>query len=155
MKVEKVGRKWIVKRDGKGWIYNKTFPTKWKAEVAVEVFKTGGRVSDYWKKQREFLDSRPLKIPYKALNKVEAALDEINRLKPTCDEIEEYGKQAEYGEVTRPDNLGYFPPKLHDSWGLKKGGRVHIDVGCRGVHLMLDQYNAFVFIDFIKQKRGK
>jgi len=152
--IEKVGRKWVVKGKGNGWIFNKIFPTKWKAEVALEVFKEGGRVSDYWKKQREVGLSHPMRIPRKVLQKVGAALDEIEKLQPTCEEIEEYGESANYGEVTITENERYFPPRLHDTWGIKQGGRVHIDMGCKGVHLMLDQYNAIEFINFIKRKRG-
>ena len=53
MKVRKVGRKWVVEGDGEGWIYKRSFPTKWKALLAIEVFKSGGKVSDYWKAMKE------------------------------------------------------------------------------------------------------
>jgi len=43
MKIVKVGKKWVIKGKGEGWIFKK-FPTKWKAEVALEVFKKEGRV---------------------------------------------------------------------------------------------------------------
>lgn len=41
MKLVKKGRKWVVEGDGEGWIFNKRFPTKWKAEIALRVFESG------------------------------------------------------------------------------------------------------------------
>lgn len=151
MKIEKKGKKWIVKGDGKEWIYNKTFLTKWKAEVAVEVFKEGGRVSDYWNKLKEI--NRPIGVPYKALKIINDAFEEINKLNPTCEEIEKYGDQAEYGEVTITESNRYFPPEVHNTWGEKAPGRVHIDLGCNSVHLMLDKKHVNKFITFIKNCR--
>lgn len=151
MKIEKKGKKWIVKGDGKEWIYNKTFLTKWKAEVAVEVFKEGGRVSDYWNKLKEI--NRPIRGPYKALKIINDAFEEIKKLNPTCEEIEKYGDQAEHGEVTITDSKRYFPPKVHNTYGKKAPGRVHIDLGYNGVHLMLDKKHVNKFITFIKNHR--
>ena len=149
--IVKVGRKWLIQGEGSGWIFNKKFPTKWKAEVALEVFKKGGRVSDYWKKQREC--APPSRESSKALALVTKALEEIKNLDPTCEEIEEYGKNAGYGVVTSAKSENYFGPRLHNSWGDKQGGRVHIDIGCCGYHLMLDKNHANDFISFIKGKR--
>ena len=53
MKVEKSGKKWVVKGNGEGWVLTKTFPTKWKAELALKGYLEGGRVSDYWEAARE------------------------------------------------------------------------------------------------------
>ncbi len=58
MKVEKSGKKWIVAGGGDGWVLKKKFPTKWKAELALRVWKKGGRVSDYWAAAREEKDRR-------------------------------------------------------------------------------------------------
>ena len=151
MRIVKVGRKWAVEGVGEGWIFNKRFPTKWKATLALEVFKKGGRVSDYWKAAREHLP--PKRIPWRAGERVLRIFDEIEALKPTPEEIEEYGKIASYGAATYTDEEGYFPPRLHDTWGLKSGGRVHIDIGSGGVHLMLDKDEARDFIEFIKTER--
>ena len=154
MEVVKQGRKWIVTGEGDGWVFRKTFPTKWKAEVAATVFKAGGRWSDYCRAAREEATRRPAVEPVHAVEIVERALDEIRRLDPTCEEIVAYGQQASYGEVTFSDSKQYFPPRLHDTWGLKRGGRVHIDMGCSGYHLMLDKHGAAGFIEFIKTRRG-
>ena len=134
-------------------IFNKNFPTKWKAAIALEVFKKGGKVSDYWEAAREVAAKRPERIPWKAQERVLSALDEIKKLNPTPEQIEEYGKEWVYGVVTYTEDRGYSPPRLHDTWGLKSGGRVHIDIGSGGVHLMLDKDAAWDFIDFIKNKR--
>ena len=53
MKVEKSGKKWIVSGPGDGWVLKKKYPRKWKAELALRVWKEGGRVSDYWAASRE------------------------------------------------------------------------------------------------------
>jgi len=149
----KVGRKWAIEGKGEGWVFNRMFPTKWKAEIALEVSKKGGRLSDYQAKAREQLEKRPKRIPSKAIAELEKALEEIKSLDPTCEEIEEYGENAGYGVVTHTMEEQYFRPHLHDTYGLKQGGRVHIDIGCGGCHLMLDRYEAWYFIAFIKDKR--
>ena len=48
MKVVKSGKKWIVTGTDPGWLSAKKFATKWQAEVALETYLRGGRVSDYW-----------------------------------------------------------------------------------------------------------
>ena len=53
MRVSKLGRKWILIGAEDTWAGRRTFPTKWKAEVAMEVIGKGGRVSDYFAKARE------------------------------------------------------------------------------------------------------
>lgn len=52
-KLEKKNNKWIIVGSGEGWIFNRTFPRKWKAEIALKVFQEGGKVSDYWKECRK------------------------------------------------------------------------------------------------------
>jgi hypothetical protein len=153
MKLLKKGRKWIVEGDGEGWIFNKRFPSKWKAEIALRVFENGGRVSDYWKEARRYAESRPAIEPKHVLKKLESALEEIRELDPTCDEIEEFGKDAGYGIVTITEEEDYYEPHLHNTWGRKYRGRVHIDIGCRGYHLMLDKRTAPAFIEFIRHNR--
>jgi len=155
MRVEKVGRKWIIEGKGKGWIFGRTFPMKWKAQIALEVFKEGGKVSDYWKASREYAAKHPKTPPWRAIEKVTKALEEIKRLYPTCEEIEEYGKGVGYGVVTITEHKRYFSPHLHNTWEVKKEGRVHIDIGSGGYHLMLDKHWAENFIKFIKNKRKK
>ena len=86
--------------------------------------------------------------------KLEKALEEILNLKPTCEEIEEYAENAPYGGSYNRKRRRIFWPFLHDTWMIKQGRRVHIDIGCGGAHLMLDKYYAEDFIKFIKNKRG-
>ncbi len=97
VKLVKVGRKWKIEGHGEGWIYDRTFPSKYKAEIAARVFEIGGRTSDYWKECREYMKSQNTRIPHRAIEQVEKAYDEIEELDPTCDEIEEYGENAGYG----------------------------------------------------------
>ena len=151
MNLVRKGRKWFIEGDGQGWILNRRFPTKWKAQIAMEIFEKGGRVSDYYAAAREH--------PKKEMNawrvreELQHALEEIEELNPSSDEIQEYGENAGYGVVTYTGDEVYFPPHLHDTWGLKQGGRVHIDIGSLGTHLMLDKVFAWDFIEFIKEKR--
>jgi len=153
MKLVKKGRKWIVEGDGEGWIFNKRFPTKWKAEIALRAFENGGRVSDYWKEARRYAESRPTIESKHVLKRLERSLEEIRSLDPTCDEIVEFGKDAGYGIVTITEDEDYYEPHLHNTWGRKYRGRVHIDIGCRGYHLMLDKHTAPDFIEFIRHNR--
>lgn len=154
MEVQKRGRKWFVVGNGEGWIFSQPFPTRWKAELATRVFKAGGKVSDYWALAREH-PKRKMGA-YKVRAELEQALDQIKRLEPTPEEIAEYAEQeAGYGVVTAARQQGYFGPRLHDTWGIKRGGRVHIDIVSLGYHLMLNKYYAWNFIDFIRDKRKK
>ena len=79
---------------------------------------------------------------------------QIETLDPACEEIVGYAKVAPYGAVTRSRSQQYFGPTLHDTWGVKRGGRVHIDLGCGGYHLMLDKYSAWDFVEFVKEERS-
>jgi len=152
MRVVKTGGKWSVEGEGDGWIFKKTFPTKWKAVLALEVFQQGGRVSDYWERARWAAPSP--KVPHRALEEIEKSLAKIDRLSPTCDEIIAYGARGEYGTVTKAHSDEYFRARIHDTWGAKSGGRVHIDLGCSGYHLMLDRQHAKEFIKFIEDRRA-
>jgi len=154
MKIIRTGRKWKIEGNGNGWIFNRTFPRKFKAEIALKVYQEGGNITQYWKKCSDFKAKQSPKIPLHAIENVKKFLKEIRELNPTCDEIQEYGENAGYGVVTITNSERYFGPRLHDTWGTKSGGRVHIDIGCRGCHLMLDQGVAKDFIEFIKEKRG-
>jgi len=93
------------------------------------------------------------RTPWRAIEVVESALEQIRELEPTPDEIESYGEVWAYGVVTYTKDTGYYPPHLHNTWGKKWGGRVHIDIGSGGVHLMLDKHAAWGFIDFIRNRR--
>ena len=154
MRVVKRGRKWVVEGPGDGWVLSKTFRTKWKALLALEVFTNGGGCSDYWRAARKRADGRVPPVPWRALETVGKALAEIEHLTPSCDEIVAYGEQAGYGTVTISKTRDYFPPRVHDTWGEKPGGRVHTAMGCDGYHLMLDKNAAWDFIEFIKMRRG-
>lgn len=154
MKVIRTGKKWKIEGNGEGWIFNRTFPRKFKAEIALKVYQDGGNLKQYWKESRDYAASRVRILPRLAIENVNKALEEIRSLNPTCDEIEEYGMNAGHGVVTITNSEDYFGPRLHDTWGTKLGGRVHIDIGCCGYHLMLDQYVVKGFIAFIKQRRA-
>ncbi|TVM00175.1 MAG: hypothetical protein CV087_15355 [Candidatus Brocadia sp. WS118] len=158
MELVKVGRKWVFKEVGNGWIFNRKFSTEWKAQVALRVFKKGGRISDYWAEVRKVNDKRTIRVPHNMLEKMNQSLKEINHLTPTCKDINEYSEylysnKKDYGVVTVSNINGIFPPKIHDTWHKKAGGRVHIDIGCCGYHLMLDKKWVKDFIEFIKNKR--
>jgi len=151
MNLVKKRRKWVIEGEGEGWIFKWVFPAKWKALIGIEVFQKGGRVSDYWIAARK----HPKRVMHagRVRQELESALEEMQKLEPTTEEIEEYGKAAGYGVVTYTRSTQYFPPTLHDTWGSKKGGRVHIDIGSNGTHLMLDKFSAWAFIGFIEEKR--
>lgn len=151
MHIKRRGRKWIIEGNGDGWIYNRTFSTRWKAIIAKEVYSKGGKTSDYWKAAREY-PKREMNA-FKVRAQLEEALKSIEELTPTHEEIEEYGRNAGYGVVTSTSSSKYYPPRLHDTWGKKMGGRVHIDIGSGWTHLMLNKWFARDFIDFIERKR--
>ena len=157
MKLVKVRRKWawVTEPPEQGWVFNKLFPTKWKAEIAKNVALKGGKPRDCWKKYEAYSSSHPQKEPCKVLKIVRKQLEEIQKLNPTPAEIEKYAEDGGggYGTVTVTDSTGYFPPKLHNTWGKKWGGRVHIDMGSGGYHLMLDKHAANNFIEYLKDSR--
>ena len=155
MRLGKRGRKWVTEGEGQGWIFQKAFGAKWEAELAVQVFKDGGKCSDYWCAARQQRLRRPSRIPYRALAAVDRALAKIKQLRPTCDEILAYAEHAGHGIVTFTGAKRYFPPRLHNTWGMKWGGRVHIGLGCCGCHLMLDKHYAPRFIEFIEKARSR
>lgn len=105
-----------------------------------------------------------------ALELVSGALEELEKLKPTPEEIQDYAdlNQDTYGVVTYSKSKGgdcYFL-RLHDTWKQKFGRRVHIDIGYVDekfvdewnvydtTHLMLDKDFALDFVNFVKKKRG-
>ena len=153
VELAKRGRKWLVVGSGDGWVFHKMFPTKWKAKVAMEVFAKGGRVSDYWKDARAQHAKCDHRGPWRVMQRLTQSLEEIQQLKPTCKEILAFRPQPVQGVATYTESDRYFAPKLHNTWGLKSGGRVHIDIGCCGCHLMLDKNNAEDFIKFIREMR--
>lgn len=80
----------------------------------------------------------------------------IKNRDPTWEQIERFAKMLEsenrtYGIVSY--NVRNAPPtiRFHDTWGVKWGGRVHIDVVCEDIHLMLDKDSAPEFIEFLKK----
>jgi hypothetical protein len=103
---------------------------------------------------------------------VSEAYGELEKLKPTAQEIQEYADLKEknkesYGVVTYSKSKGgdFYFLRFHDTWKQKFGGRVHIDIGYVDekylhewnipdtTHLMLDKITAPEFVDFIKKKR--
>ena len=101
---------------------------------------------------------------------VSAAFEELEKLKPTPQEIQDYAdfNQDVYGVVTysKYKRGDYYFLRLHDTWKQKVSGRVHIDIGyvdeklvsewnvLDSTHVMLDKDNAPEFVNFIKKKRG-
>ena len=106
-------------------------------------------------------------------NIVSDAFRELERLKPTVQEIQEYADMKESkgescGVVTylksKSGDVNFL--KFHDTWKHKRGGRIHIDIGfideelreknfSDTIHLMLDKDDSPEFINFVKKKRGK
>ncbi|MCK4482550.1 hypothetical protein KAU55_04950 [Candidatus Bathyarchaeota archaeon] len=100
---------------------------------------------------------------------VEEAYDELVKLRPTPEEIQEYAnlKEDGYGVVTYSKSKGgdYYFLRLHNTSRKKFGGRIHIDIGYVDekyvgewnvpdtTHLMLDKYDAPDFVEFVKNKR--
>jgi hypothetical protein len=146
-------RKWIIEGVSEGWVAGLSFPTKWKAEVALRVYQNGGGKRDYWAEVKRVRAQRPRQEPNKKRAELERALKVIQKLKPTDDDISEFAETAGYGTVTRSEDQKDFPPHIHNTWGKKSGGSVHIDIGCCGYHLMLTYTTAVDFIRFIKTKR--
>jgi hypothetical protein len=60
-----------------------------------------------------------------------------------------------HGTVTEANGEEYFQ-RIHDTWcqHSKYGGRVHIDLGCNGYHLMLTRETCADFMDFVMERRG-
>ena len=72
------------------WVFRRVFNRKWKARIAVEVYKSGGRWKDYCEKinQEPSYRSRPSH----AIETISKANEEIIKLSPTCKEITAYGE---------------------------------------------------------------
>jgi hypothetical protein len=103
-----------------------------------------------------------------------AALEELEKLKPTPQEIQDYAdlNQDAHGVVTYSKSKGgdYYFLRLHDTLHgplkRKLAGHVHIDIGYVDekfvndwnvhdtTHLMLDKNHAPDFVNFVKKKRG-
>lgn len=89
---------------------------------------------------------------------VQKTYQEILAIEPTHEEIQSFAKEHEqsYGVVAYTHNeetpLSF---RLHDTWKLKRGGRLHIDVVSGEFHLMLDKTHASMFLDFVKVLRQR
>jgi len=149
--IAKCGWSYQVEGPGEGWVFEKKYSRKWRAKIAIEVFCEGGRVSDYWRRARD--EKPPIRYATRAYDEIEKLCSEIIELDPSTDDIEGFGRLDIYGTVTQSKSKDYFPPRVHDTWGEKSGGRVHIDLGWNGYHLMLDRTYARVFIEFIQERR--
>jgi hypothetical protein len=96
--------------------------------------------------------------PRKVMAQIEKYFNEIEELNPTPAEIEAFGDEKfeeMYGAISITNAIGYFRPKIHNTWRLKFGGRVHIDIGSGGYHIMLAKWAAPYFIEFIKKHRNE
>lgn len=54
----KVGGSWAIEPKGVGWVFERTYPTRWKANLALTVWLQGGRPSDYFAAAREESEAR-------------------------------------------------------------------------------------------------
>lgn len=93
-------------------------------------------------------------------DKFENWLGEIYDLSPTDEEMEQFVSYLEntnqrHGTVSYNSNPNryYDGPFIHDTYRKKWGGRMHIDTGYPGVHIMLDRHMAPYFIIFIRNLR--
>ena len=155
--IEKVAKKWRIIGSTDEWIFKRFFNRKWKVNIAVEVYESGGKWKDYCEKINQEPSHRSQ--PSHAIEAMQKANAEITKLSPTCEEITDYGEylfvtKRNYGVVTLTNGNKYFQ-RLHDTWyeHSKYGGRVHIDLGCNRYHLMLMKNTYMDFIDFVKKKR--
>jgi len=153
MHVVRYGRKYRIEGVTEGWVTTRSFPTKWKAEIALEVFKAGGTFRNYCVKMNEALRERPVPGANKALAEIQEAYEELRKLNWSKEDVVDFVKIADYGAATTCKGKDFFGPDIHDTWGVKKGGRVHIDLGAAGIHLMLDRQNARRFIEFLKERQ--
>jgi len=95
--------------------------------------------------------------------KLRECLGALKDLRPTTDEISGYarlliGKGKAYGRVRSTAGRAYFGPWIHErkrptSANPKDRIRAHIDLGCSGVQLHLDEAAANGFIGFIRRRR--
>lgn len=155
--IKKAGRKWKVGEYRDEWLFRKVFNRKWKAEIAVDVYKTGGGWKDYCAR----ISNEPSHRlePAHALKLIKKINGEIAKLSPTCKEMTSYAEYlyktgSDYGVVTITNGDDYFQ-RVHDTWyaNLKKDGRVNIDLGCNGYHLMLTRKTGYGFISFVRSGR--
>ena len=84
----------------------------------------------------------------------------IEKLDPAWEQIEQFAQMLEdenrtYGIVSYNVSNAPLTIRFHDTWGIKRGGRVHIDVVCEDIHLMLDKNSAPDFIEFLKKGTKK
>jgi len=73
----------------------------------------------------------------------------------SCGEILTHADQPQTGEVTNSRHDGCFPPRLHNTWRQKQGGRAHNRYWLWSKHLMLDMQGALAFIAFIEAMRPR
>lgn len=94
-------------------------------------------------------------------NQMSIISGDLDRLEPTYKEICVYVDILEkqnltYGVVTytrRSDNP--LTIRLHDTYRVKYGGKLHIDVISGEIHLMLDRHEAPNFLAFVKGLRAE
>jgi len=95
--------------------------------------------------------------------KLNECFEILKDYRPTTDEISAYAKLLikggrAYGRVRSTAGRAYFGPLMHDrknptSSNPRNRIRPHIDLGCSGVHLHLDEAAANGFIGFIRRRR--
>jgi len=84
----------------------------------------------------------------------------INSLNPTYSEICCYVDEREntgstYGVVTyTEENDNPLVIRLHDTWRIKRNGKLHIDIILGEIHLILNKHWASNFTAFLKKIRG-
>lgn len=97
------------------------------------------------------------------VQKLKECLEILKEFRPTTDEISAYARLLiergkAYGRVRSTAGRYYFGPFMHErsrptSHNPRDRIRPHIDLGCSGVHLHLDDAAANGFIFFIKRRR--
>ena len=83
-------------------------------------------------------------------------LEEIKDLNVTCDEIRSFGECfAGFSSVSYSESEVFLGPTLHDTQATKEYGPPHINIGCGGFLLILDNESALVFVDYVRDLRTR
>ncbi|MDP2218069.1 MAG: hypothetical protein Q8J68_12375 [Methanolobus sp.] len=96
----------------------------------------------------------------KIREKMEQWLCEILVMDISDEEMEKFVRHVQFDNMwhgvvscNSNPNRYYGLPSIHDTYGMKWGGRMHIDMGYPGVHIMLGRHAAPYFINYIKELR--
>jgi hypothetical protein len=87
--LKRTGRNWKVGEYSEEWLFRRVYNRKWKAEIAIEVYMSGGRWRDYCERIRE--EPYHGREPVHAIGAIRKAHVELMKMSPTCEEISAYG----------------------------------------------------------------